>query len=77
MIKTNFFVILLITFLGYALFNSYQCLYEYAMIKLVGKKVYNSFWFHFVTALILTVVIYLIVKSIEKIKFSTFGFKEI
>lgn len=75
--RTSFLLILGITMLGYMLLNSYQCIYQYLVIKLFGKKVYDSLEFHLVVAALLTIIVYYIVSNYSKIKFSTFGFKEI
>lgn len=74
--KKSFLAIFIITLLGYALFNAYQCVYEKLMVRIVGKEIYNSLSFHIVVSILLTIFVYYLVINISKLKFATFGFKE-
>ena len=75
--NTNFFIILAVTMLGYMLLNSYQCIYQYLVIKIFGKPIYDSLEFHLIVAILLTIFVYFIVSKYSNLKFSTFGLKEI
>ena len=71
----NLFLGLIITIMGLSLVDFWFDVYKTSIIKIIGKEITEKLWFKIISALIVTVLIYLLITYVKKLKPQHFGIK--